>query len=212
MSYYTEYVLECDKLTFDRLVEYWKMTSWDDAELQRPEHVWVSQDAYMMYFSINHAPYIGDLVDFLTDTIGVDYKRFLIKSKGEDADEWRSDGGLAGDIEHIADSEYYDSEDNETHRIAPEGYKTYEYCYIAVDPNFWKDTDIDYTKDEMAKPIGAEQEILIGIRESLDEIQDALSAIASELSDIKESSGIEQAIRDLAQAITLAHTGKEGDQ
>lgn len=210
MSYYTEFVLECDKLTFDRLVEYWKMTSWDDAELQRPEHVWVSQDVYLMYFSINHAPYMNEIVDFLTETIGVDYKRFLIKSKGEDADEWRSDGCLAEDIPNIADAEYSDSE-SETRRIAPEGYKTYEYCYIAVDPNFWKDTDIDYTKDEMAKPMSQDQEILVGINESLSEIQYSLSNIASALNKLANSTQIQYSLSTIAQAL-VALTNKEGGQ
>ncbi len=189
MSYYTEFVLECDKLTCDRLISYWKKTSWDDAELQRPDLVWMHEQSaqfddtqYLMYFSINHAPYVNEIVDFLTDTIGVDYKRFLIRSKGECEDVWTREGGFAEDIDHIVESVYDDSV-TETHRKAQDGYKVYEYCDIAVDPAYWVEISIDYTKDEMPESRTPELDILIEIREALSEISDSLARIANKLEE-----------------------------
>ena len=209
MSYYTEFVLECDKLTFDRLVEYWKNTSWDDAELQRPEHVWTGpDDRYLMYFSINHAPYIGDIVDFLTDTIGVDCNRFTLVSKGEDADDWSKYGGEFQEIAHIVQAEY-DESFSETRRRVPEGYKGYEYCYIGVDPEYWKDYTIDYTKDDIVRPMTKDQELLVGINESLSDIQESLAEIASTLDQLIDSTGIQDALLNIAYALADLNKGKD---
>ena len=209
MSYYTEFVLECDKLTFDRLVEYWKNTSWEDAELHRPEHVWTGpDDQYLMYFSINHAPYVGDIVDFLTDTIGVDCNRFNLVSKGECDEYWTKYGGDFQEIAHIAQAEY-DESISDTRRRVPAGYKGYEYCYIGVDPEYWKEYTIDYTKDDIVRPMTKEQELLVGINESLSDIQESLAEIASTLDQLVDSEGIQSALLNIAYALADLNKGKD---
>ena len=193
MSYYTEFVIECDELTFNRLVEYWKYNDWDDYELKAPEHVWstaalprppgslgLTNTRYLMYFSINHAPYIGEIDEFLEKTIGVDRTRYTIRAKGECDDRWSEDG-CGESSGHWVESEY-DENIPETRRKAPEGYQVYEYCYIAVDLSFWHEYQIDYTKEEVSlRPTSRSEELdtLLRIAESLEHIEEMLEEIRS---------------------------------
>ena len=191
MSYYTEFVVECDELTFDRLVEYWTYTDWDDYEFNAPEHVWstaalprppgshgLTDTRYLMYFSINHAPYIGEVDEFFGKTIGVDRARYTIRSKGEEDDHWNEDG-CGGSRGHWVESEY-DETIPDTRRKAPEGYQVYEYCDIAVDLSFWHEYQIDYTKKEVnlrPTPRSDELDTLLRIAESLEHIEEMLEEI-----------------------------------
>lgn len=174
MSYYTDYVVECDALTFDRLVEYWKKHDWEDYALSRPTNTWkyIGKDVrYLMYFSMNHGPYMSEVEEFLESKIGVDYKRFSLKSKGEDAEEWDDCGALKslGGIQ-------YRVYNDDTEDVTPvsEGFKEYEYCDIAINPMFWEDYEIDYTLDEMPKEMSGEMKVLIEISETLKDIRDIL--------------------------------------
>ena len=189
MSYYTEFVVECDELTFNRLVEYWTYNNCDDYDLAAPDQVWstaalprpqgclgLTNTRYLMYFSINHAPSAGEIDDFLVNTIGVDCSRYIIKSKGECDESW-CEYGCSESSGHYVESEY-DESIPETHRKAPEGYKTYEYCDIAVDLSFWHEYKIDYTKKEVnLRPAAEDVDLLQRIADTLDRIEEILEEL-----------------------------------
>lgn len=182
MSYYTDFVTECDALTFERLVEYWKYADWEDYEFQCPQQVWRSKadpSHYLIYHYINHAPPLCDVDTFFTDTIGVDSKRYHIKEKGECDEMWCNSGS------YPEFGGYYEIQyDEETGKNlpAPEPYKEYEYCGIAIDPSVWEDYEIDYTKEEVSfKPKDGDE-----LKDELKRIADNLEVIADVLDRISE--------------------------
>ena len=187
MSYYTDYVIECDVLTFERLVEYWKYTDWEEVEFRGPEYVWRSKadpSHYLLYHNINHAPPLCDVDTFFTDTIGVGSKRYHIKEKGECDEAWFESGSYPT-LEGYYEIQY----DEETGKDlpAPAPYQEYKYCGIAIDPSVWEDYEIDYTKEDVSfKP--KEGDELKGelkrIADNLENIADLLDRISDKLDDL----------------------------
>jgi hypothetical protein len=63
------------------MLEAWKQRGWEDkCTLSRPRIVWTSSDnlipgtgagTYLLYFVVNHGPSIWDIVNWLSDDLGV---------------------------------------------------------------------------------------------------------------------------------------------
>ena len=184
MSYYVYYAVICDQLAFDRLVEAWKQKEWFDiCELKRPERVWVvSQDSdrhnasglYLMYTWANYGQSAWVIDEWISEVLGLDPKHFSIWSRGECDKKWNHAGCMtdANIPEYMAIAEY--GEDDEDRMRAPAGYRTYEYCHIAVDPNVCTEYEIDYTRDEGIKQQSPEEELLLSIVNSLDRVEELM--------------------------------------
>ena len=101
-----------------------------------------------MYLSKNHGGTAWDIGSWIEEELGVDPKHFSLWARGECDKEWTHNGCMTDEMipEHVAYATY--DENAENHRNAPDGYRTYEYCKIAVDPKFWTEYEIDYTRDE----------------------------------------------------------------
>ena len=78
MSFYTFIVLEVKKEVYSRLFNYWVTEHWENYYLRRPESMFDTGDTIIMTSVMNHAPYIGDVTDWLSYTLGMDYGDFCI--------------------------------------------------------------------------------------------------------------------------------------
>ena len=75
MSYYTHYVIQCDQLTFDRMIEAWKQRGWwGRCTLCRPDYLWSASrdcgdgtktDTYLVSAMMNHGPRSDEVEEFL---------------------------------------------------------------------------------------------------------------------------------------------------
>ena len=187
MSYYIDYLVLCDKLAFDRLIEAWKQKGWlDVCELRRPERVWVSSTKskdseragkYLIYESINHGHDVEEIRIWLEEELGLDHLHFSLWAKGECDKGWSKD--FYGDKnelpDHIAVAKY--DKDSVNEMKGPEGYITYEYCPICVDPSVWLEMTIDYTRDQGIQIQSPEEELLQSIANSLDNMEELMERI-----------------------------------
>lgn len=128
-----------------------------------------------MYFSINHGESAYGIEEWIEEEHGVDSKHFSVWSRGESEDRWGHAGRLTGAMmpKSFTIAEYDINEENE--RKAPTGYKTYEYCGIAVDATVWEDYDIDYTRDEGYKQLSILEKSLLTTSYNLERIADILA-------------------------------------
>ena len=108
----------------------------------------------------------------------MDSKRYMLKARGEDDDQWW-DWGTLKSLGYIEYRDYDDEKDELT--PVPLGFKEYEYCDIAVNPMMWEEFTIDYTLDEMPKEVSPELRLLNQIRDSLSNIEDILEDIGSRI-------------------------------
>ena len=188
-SYYIDHIIECDKLAYDRMLESWKQRGWDDkCTLRRPRLVWASSDSlipdtkeetYLLYFVVNHGPSIWDIIDWLSDDLGVHWTHFSIWSQEECDKNWTQEGAFLPDkaMPHSTAPSEYD-EESENHRKAPEGYTAYEDCKIAVDAAVWREVTVDYTRDEDILPRSPIEELLRDISGKLEFIGEMLGCLA----------------------------------
>ena len=159
MSYYFHHIIECDKLTYERMLRYWRQKGWvNNCDINRPRHVWaaskeseayVKAGTYLLYIMGNHRPDAQDLMEWLEDDLGVYSIHFSFWSIGECDDGWFQSGAFVAKSAlpaHTAVAEYDYNAINR--RKAPEGFKTYDDCDIAIDPAVWKDITVDYTREE----------------------------------------------------------------
>ena len=194
MSYYIDHIIECDKLTYDRMLETWKQKEWyDRCTLRRPRTVWSTADnltpdtkgeTYLLYFVVNHSPRIWDVVDWLNEDLGIYDTHFSVWSHGECDKGWRQDGAFVPDNtmpHNVAPAEYDKEADN--HKRAPKGYTTYEDCRIAVDTNVWKEVTVDYTREEFITPISPIEELLQNIDEKLERMEEMLEILTERARD-----------------------------
>ena len=184
MSYYIDHIIECDQLTFDRMVEYWKQKGWTYiCEVIRPSWVWVASGdfddvkagTYLLYLVV-HQPNHWGLLEWLTDELGVDSMHFSIWTKEMYDESWRYNGEFVPDSElpsHTAPEKYISYSEN----VVPEGYTTYENCMIAVDTKVWKGLSVDYTRDVGIQPRSSEEETLLEIKDELHLIRDLLERL-----------------------------------
>ena len=191
VSYYIDYLIECDQLAFDRLVEAWKQKGWFDVcELRRPERIWVSsqgttdcemKEKYLMYESINHGPDKEDISEWMEEELGLDHMHFSLWAKGECDKGWSKD--FYGDKNelpnHIAEAEY--DKDSVNNRKGTEGYITYEYCPICIDPTKWLETTIDYTRDQGIHIQSPEEELLQTIINDLTKMEEMMQRILEKM-------------------------------
>lgn len=198
MGYYTDYVIECDTLTFGRMLHEWKEKRGEyETELPRPDYIWVNKSVcssegkeetgddlrHLMYFCINHGPYAGDVYDWLCIDLGLDDRHFLLKIMTEDDNEWRTYGNMF-DLSGYKDVEY----DEKTHKMKegciPDGWVKNEYCCIIINPDVWVPYDVDYTSDNViAKP--TTEELLREIIEKLDNIEGTLLELFEQITSRK---------------------------
>ena len=184
MSYYIDHIILCDELTYRRMIEYWRQRTWDVCDVNRPKHVWkaskdsddfVKTGAYLLYLSVNHNPDYWGLLDWLSDDLGVDLMHFSFWTKGECDEGWSRGGTYAPDKDlpnSIVTAEY--DENCVNRRRAPEGYRTYEYCKIAVDPDIWGELIVDYTRETGIETRSPEEEVLCEINDELHQIKGLL--------------------------------------
>ena len=187
MSYYIDYLVLCDQLAFDRLIEAWKQKGWFDlCELRRPERVWVSSQEpkdsenagkYLIYESINHGPDIGDICEWMEEELGLDHMHFSLWVKGECDKGWSKDYHMDEIVlpDNTAVAKY--DKDSLNRMKGPEGYITYEYCPICVDPNAWSEMTIDYTRDQGIQIQSPEEELLRSILSSLNSMEELMERI-----------------------------------
>ena len=198
MSYYTDYIIECDSLAFSRMLNEWREKRGDyETELPWPEYIWENkmtdslekkdgQDIdrrYLLYSTINHGPSIDEVNRCLWVNLGLDGRHFLLKVKGECDDKWRSYGKMA-DIGGYIDLEYDEETDKMKKECIPEGWLDYEYCYIAINPKVWIPIDVDYTS-ESVETKNRTEETLEEIVERLDYIVDLLSELYNRIAKRK---------------------------
>ena len=188
MSYYIVHVIECDKLAYERMLEAWKQRGWESkCILRRLRIVWVSADSlvpgtkaetYLLYFVVNHQPDSWDVIDWLSDDLGVYQIHFSIWSLGECDENWIQEGAFVpyDTLPHHTASAEYDKE-TESDRKAPEGYTTYENCMIAVDAAVWKKITVDYTREVDVLPSEPLEELLREIDEKLGIIKEMLGCL-----------------------------------
>ena len=185
MSYYIDHIIECDLLTFDRMVEYWKQKGWRSiCEVSRPRWVWIASEGagdgvkagtYLLYLVVSHQPNHWGLTEWLTDELGVDLMHFSIWTQEMYEESWRHDDEFVPDSElpdHTVPVKYVNHE-----KVAPEGYTTYEDCMIAVDTKVWKDISVDYTRDVGLQPRSPEEETLLQINDELRLIEGLLECL-----------------------------------
>ncbi|MBO4356746.1 MAG: hypothetical protein J5813_01045 [Candidatus Methanomethylophilaceae archaeon] len=184
MSYYIDHIILCDELTYGRMIEYWRQNTWDMCDVNRPKRVWnaskdsddfVKTGAYLLYLSVNRRPDRWELLDWLSDDLGVDLMHFSFWTKGECDEGWSRDGTYAPDKDlpnSVVTAEY---DDNCVNKMkAPEGYKTYEYCKIAVDPDIWDELVVDYTREKGIETHTPEEKLLQQISDELRRIEGLL--------------------------------------
>ena len=188
MSYYIDHIILCDELTYGRMIEYWKQRNWVDlCEVRRPEHIWISTaDAdefvktgtYLLYLSVNHRPDYWELFEWLSDELGVDPMHFSTWSRGECDKKWIQEGTYVPEdtFPSFTVTAEYD-ENCINRRKAPEGYRTYEYCKIAVDPRIWDDVTVDYTRKEGIRVSSPEEELLREINDQLQLMEGLLECL-----------------------------------
>ena len=187
MGFYTDFIIECDQLAFDRMLNEWKEKRGEyETELPRPDYVWrnskidstdekretVYVDRYLMYFIINHGPYAGDVNSWLCVDLGLDERHFLLRVKSENDDVWRNHGTMNSNGGY-KDLEYDEETGKEIMESVPDGWSKYEYCCITIDPRIWKLADVDYTSD-CVKTRNVTEELLQEIVSRLDEIEETL--------------------------------------
>ena len=78
MSFYSLIVLEVKKEVYNRLFNHWVTEYWENYEIHRPENIFDTGDTFVMTSVMNHAPYVGDLVDWLSYDLGMDDGDFYI--------------------------------------------------------------------------------------------------------------------------------------
>ena len=78
MSFYSFIVLEVRKEVYNRLFDHWVTEHWENYMIHRPENMFDTGDTFVMAYVMNHAPYVGDLVDWLTYDLGMDDGDFSI--------------------------------------------------------------------------------------------------------------------------------------
>lgn len=194
MSYYYSHIIECDQLAFDRMLEAWKhKSSADWCVLGRPDYVWVLSGemdtgskgvTYLLFGIFNHGPTIWDAIDWLTDDLGIGIVHFSIWTKGEDADEWDRGGTYVPEGEVPIQTVFLDyDEKSDKLEDAPDGYKSYKYCDIAVNPDIWTEVTMDYTREEGPHYPSPVEEALTRIDENLSEIRSILEYLASRTED-----------------------------
>ena len=198
MSYYTDYIIECDSLAFNRMLNEWREKRGDyETELPKPDYVWENIMAdplekknemddgrrYLLYSCINHGPCMSDVWDCLYVNLGLDERHFILKVKGECEKQWYGYGTMV-DVGGYKELEY----DENTYRVKeehiPDGWLRNEYCEIVVDPNVWAPTDIDYTC-ESVKTKNVTEKTLEKIVEKLDDIVDLLTELCNHTADGK---------------------------
>lgn len=193
-SYYIEHIILCDELTYGRMIEYWKQKNWIDlCDVNRPRHVWrasgdvgdfVKNGTYLLYLSVNHSPDYWELEDWLSDELGVDPMHFSFWTKGECDEVWSRSGTYApvSDLPNgVVHAEYDRNCVNS--RKAPEGYRTYEYCKIAVDPDIWGELAMDYTREKGIETRSPEEELLREINDELHLIGDLLKGLIERIDE-----------------------------
>ena len=196
MGFYTDFIIECDQLAFDRMLNEWKEKRGEyETELPRPDYVWrnskidstdekretVYVDRYLMYFIINHGPYAGDVNSWLCVDLGLDERHFLMKVKTQGNDEWQMYGTMCG-VGGYKDVEYDEESGELKQESIPEGWLKYEYNYIAIDPKTWENADVDYTREQV-KPKTVIEEILQEIVVKLENIEDVLTNLYERATD-----------------------------
>ena len=187
MSYYTDYIIECDQLAFNRILNEWKEKRGEcETELPIPDYVWENikkesserqedvdnEQRYMMYFCVNHGPYSVDVLNWLFVNLGLDERHFLLRVKSENDDVWRNHGTMNSNGGY-KDLEYDEETGKEIMESVPDGWSKYEYCCITIDPRIWKLADVDYTSD-CVKTRNVTEELLQEIVSRLDEIEETL--------------------------------------
>jgi hypothetical protein len=194
VSYYFSHIIECDQLAYDRMLEAWKQKIWADrCVLGRPDHVWVlsgktdistKNRPYLLFGMFNHRPTHRDAVDWLTDELGIGSMHLTIWTRGENDDEWSQWGSYApnGEIPIHTVLLNYD-EEKDRMEDAPEGYRTYECCDIAVDPDIWAEVAVDYTRDEEPYYPSPLEEALLRIDDNLNEIRRLLELFVERTED-----------------------------
>ena len=185
MSYYFHHIIECDKLTYERMLRYWRQKGWwDICDINRPRHVWtasveseayVKAGTYLLYIVGNHRPDARELMEWLEDDLGVYSIHFSFWSIGECDDGWFQSGAFVAESAlpaHTSVAEYDNNAINR--RKAPEGFKTYDDCDIAIDPAVWKDITVDYTREEEINVQPSMEKLLQEINDNLRSIQGLL--------------------------------------
>ena len=194
MSYYFSHIIECDQLAFDRMLEAWKQKDWADrCVIGRPEYVWCPTEKmplfakgkpFLLFGMYNHRPTHWEAIDWLADELGIGSARLTIWTRGENDDEWSQWGSYVpkGEVPIHTVLLNYDYE-KEKLEDAPEGYKTYEYSDIAVNPDMWEEVTVDYTRDEGASFPSPIEEVLLRIDENIGEIRHLLEYLAERTED-----------------------------
>ena len=190
MGFYTDYIIECDSLAFNRMLNEWKEKRGEfETELPRPHFVWENAETdslndegemdtnhrYMIYYCINHGPYANDVFDWMYVGLGLDERHFTLKVKTESDKEWETYGELTS-LDGYKEKEYEMENGKLKGAIVPEGWLEYEYCYVIVDSKIWTPADVDYTRDNI--------ETKTTIKEILQKIADKLECIEEELSEL----------------------------
>ena len=65
----------------------------------------------------------------------------------------------------------------------PEGYTEYEYCYISVDTDVWKEMSMDYTRDEGIRQQSPVEELLLGISARLERMEELIECLVDTIND-----------------------------
>ena len=188
MSYYIDHIIECDLLTFDRMMEYWKQRRGNDgSEVCRPRQVWavkkdsddcVKPGSYLLYLVASHQPNRWEILDWLDEELGVDRMHFTVWTMEMYDKSWSQEGGYVPDDtmpEHTSSSEY--DEHWTDLRKTPEGYKTYDDCRMAVDTEVWEEMTVDFTRDVGVHPESPVEDLLLKIDENLDMIEGLLECL-----------------------------------
>lgn len=189
MSYYTQYVIQCDQLTFDRMVEAWKQRGWwGRCTLCRPDYVWSASrdrgdgtktDTYLVSAMMNRGPRSDEVEDWLNDGLGLDSMHFTLWTRGECDEEWFQIGSLLPKDTMPADTVNIEYDEDEERLDPPPGFTAYRYSDIAVDPNVWKEVTIDYTRDDDIKPQSSTEEVLLKIYEKLKSIDEQIGHLTN---------------------------------
>ena len=191
MSYYIDHVMICDQLAFGRMVEAWKQRGWEDrCILCRPDHIWITTrdnsdgtDAveYLMYFLTNHGPTQWEVVNWVTDELGLDFMHFSLWTKEACDMEWHQDGLYLPDDTMPSDTFIAaPKKDCTGEQKAPEKYTEYEYCYISVDTDVWKEMSMDYTREEGIRQQSPVEELLLEISARLERMEELIECLVKE--------------------------------
>ena len=63
---------------------------------------------------------------------------------------------------------------------APEKYTEYEYCYISVDTDVWKEMSMDYTREEGIRQQSPVEELLLEISARLERMEELIECLVKE--------------------------------